>query len=270
MIEREFVKEKIKEFQIQEFVASKLSGAGHSHTQLKRTPLGDKIIISASRPGLVVGRKGENIRDLTEALRKKFKLENPQLEISEIENPFLDAQVIAESITTSLERFGTSRFKRIGYSTLEAVMNAGALGVEILMSGKIPGARARTWRFWQGYMKKSGSVSQSQINRAIKQANLKTGVIGIVVRVLTKDVKLPDAIKVIGEEETELQKRVEAAKSAGVRAGGVEEEESIDKAEVVPSEKDGDYTEGAKLELVAENEDPKSKFKQDGETEDEI
>ena len=85
MIEREFVKQKKKEFQVQEFVASELSRVGHSKTKMQRTPLGEKIIIHASRPGLIVGRKGANIKALTKSLKRKFKLDNPQIEIAEVQ-----------------------------------------------------------------------------------------------------------------------------------------------------------------------------------------
>ncbi|MBW3013122.1 30S ribosomal protein S3 [Candidatus Woesearchaeota archaeon] len=214
MIERQFIKERLKEFEIEKFIYDKIPGAGFSHTKVVRTPLGDKIIIYAAKPGLVVGRKGENIRNITEGLSKKFKLENPQVEIAEIEEPMLNARVVAEKIKSALEKFGLMRFKRIGYSMLEAVMGSGALGVEILISGRIPSARARTWRFYQGYLKKSGTTSYLDVDKATTRAELKTGTVGIKVRIMPPDTKLPDDIRLIGEEETEVAKRVEAAKAA--------------------------------------------------------
>src|SRR3989344_9159852 len=136
MMEREFITQKIKEFQIQEFVDQSLGNVGHSHTIMKKTPLGEKVIVYASRPGLVVGRRGANIKDLTKQLKKRFNLENPQIEISEVENIFLDPNIVAEKIVSSLERFGTTRFKGIGHKMMEKVMEAGARGVEIIISGK--------------------------------------------------------------------------------------------------------------------------------------
>ena len=146
MIERKLLKLKMKEFQIENYISKSLQNAGHSHTKLVRTPLGEKIIIFASRPGIVVGRKGENIKKLTNTLKRKFKLENPQIEISEVENPNLDAQIVAERIASTLERFGLKRFKATGHKTLADVMSSGAIGVEIVMSGKIPSTRARSCR----------------------------------------------------------------------------------------------------------------------------
>jgi len=199
MIEREIVKEKLKEFQIQEFIHSMMSGADFSHAIIKKTPLGDKIIIYAAKPGMVVGRKGENIRNLTQDLKNKFKLENPQVEIAEIDNIYLDANVIAERIVSSLERFGSMRFKQIGHKMLDTVIKAGALGIEIKLSGKIPSARAKSWRFYQGYLKKSGEAAEIGVRKAITSANLKSGVIGVVVRIMPPDIKLPDQIEILSE-----------------------------------------------------------------------
>jgi small subunit ribosomal protein S3 len=194
MIERKFVDEKLREFQIQEYVDESLKGVGQSHIKVQRTPLGEKIVIFASKPGLVVGRGGENIKKLTKALKKKFGLENPQIEISEVENINLDANIIAEMIASSLERFGSSKFKGVGHKTMENVMNGGALGVEILISGKIPGSRAKRWRFYQGYLKKCGDMAITGIRTSYKTANLKTGVIGIQVRIMPPDIELVDKI----------------------------------------------------------------------------
>src|SRR3989344_4296564 len=147
MIERNILSQKFKEFKIREYIASQFLKTGYSYTKIQRTPLGDKITIFTTRPGLVVGRKGENIKKLTITLKKRFKLENPQIEIGEVENPFLDAQSIAEKIAYSLEKFGSTSFKSIGYKTLQSIMEGGAMGAEIVVSGKIPSARSKTWRF---------------------------------------------------------------------------------------------------------------------------
>lgn len=205
MIERQFVNQEIKEFQIQEYVAHTLKKVGHSHTKVQRTPLGEKIIIFASRPGLVVGRGGANIKTLTKDLKNKFGLENPQIEISEVENIFLDAQIVAEMIANSLERFGTSKFKGVGHKMMSDVINAGAMGIEILISGKIPGARAKTWRFYQGYLKKCGDVAVTSVKVAYTTAELKTGTVGIKVKIMPPDTILPDKISLYKEEATEPQ-----------------------------------------------------------------
>ena len=206
MMEREFITQKIKEFQIQEFVDQSLGNVGHSHTIMKKTPLGEKVIIYASRPGLVVGRRGANIKDLTKQLKRKFNLENPQIEISEVENVFLDPNIVAEKIVSSLERFGTTRFKGIGHKMMEKVMEAGARGVEVRISGKIPGARARSWRFYKGYVKKCGDAAQEAVRKATKCAQLKPGTVGIRISIMPPGIKLPDDIRL--KEKTDEVKAV--------------------------------------------------------------
>ena len=190
-------------------MASTLQNAGHSHTKVVRTPLGEKIIIFASRPGIVVGRKGENIKKLTNTLKRKFKLENPQIEISEVESPNMDAQIVAERIASTLERFGLKRFKATGHRTLSDVMNSGAVGIEIVMSGKIPSTRARSWRFYAGYLKKCGDIALTGVKTAFAQAQLKSGTVGVRVKILPPDVRLPDDIEVIEEPATTVEEMKE-------------------------------------------------------------
>src|SRR3989344_51812 len=217
MMEREFISQRIKEWQIQDFVERSLTNVGHSHTIMKKTPLGEKIVVFASRPGLVVGRRGANIKELTLQLKKQFNLENPQIEISEVENIFLDPNIVAEKIVSSLERFGTARFKGIGHKMMEKIMEAGARGVEILISGKVPGARARSWRFYQGYVKKCGDAAQSAVRRSVRSAQLKPGTVGIQVSIIPPGIRLPDDIRFreveAPAEQVAVVETVEAAKN---------------------------------------------------------
>ena len=196
MIERKVVQQKIREYLVESYVSTTLKRVGHSKTKISRSPLGEKITIFASRPGLIVGSKGSNIKKLTKILKAKFKLDNPQIEIEEIRKPDLDPRLIAENIAASLERFGTQRFKGIGYRALENSINSGALGIEILISGKIPSSRAKRWRFYKGYLKKCGDLSIEDVLSAYEIARLKTGVVGIQVRVMPPGVDLPDQMKV--------------------------------------------------------------------------
>ncbi len=212
MIERQFITQNMKEYLIQEYIAKSLSNVGLSHTKLVKTPSGVKIIIYASRPGLIVGRKGANIKDLTMVMKNKLKLENPQIEISEVENININPQIIAEKIVSSLERFGTQRFKGIVHKVLAEVMGAGARGLEIVISGKIPSARAKTWRFSAGYLKKCGDIAMNYVKKSIMSANLKTGTVGVQVKIMPPDVKLPDDITIL--DETKVEENAVAEKKA--------------------------------------------------------
>ncbi|MBI2651646.1 30S ribosomal protein S3 [Candidatus Woesearchaeota archaeon] len=211
MIERKFVAQKIKEFQIEEYIANNLKNVGHSHTKMVKTPLGEKIVVYASRPGLVVGRKGQNIKELTKTLKKGFGLENPQIEISEVQNANLDANIVAERITDSLERYGAQKFKAIGHKMMESIMASGALGVEIIISGKIPSSRAKSWRFYSGYLKKCGDISIMAVDKAYAQAKLKSGVIGVKVSIMPAGTKLPDKVEFIEEKEEKVEEVKENA-----------------------------------------------------------
>jgi len=197
MIERQIVSKHMKEYLMQEFIKLYLPTGSYSKIDLRKTPLGEKIIIHTSRPGLVVGRKGANLSELTSVLKSKYGMENPQIEVMEIQNPNLDPKSVAESIVNSFERFGPKRFKPIGYRALQGILDAGATGAEVVISGRgVPSSRAKSWRFLAGHMKKSGDISENFVKRATVVANLKSGSIGIKVNILTPDVILPDEIKI--------------------------------------------------------------------------
>ena len=213
MIERKIISRKLKRFLLGGFIEKTLGNVGYSDTKVQRTPLGEKVIISASRPGLVVGRKGSNIKKLTSDLKKKFKIDNPQIEISEVEDINLDANVVAERIASFLERFGAGRFKSIGHKVIEDVIRSGALGIEIIISGKIPGSRAKSWRFYQGYLKKCGDMAVSGIKKATKRANLKSGAVGIKVRIMPKELKELNSIELKKDIEEIIEEVKEGSPS---------------------------------------------------------
>lgn len=222
MIERKFIAQKIKEFQIQEYITQNLENVGHSHTKMVKTPLGEKIIIYASRPGLIVGRKGQNIKQLTRTLKQKFGLENPQIEISEVENPSLDSNIVAEKIVDALERFGSEKFKAVCHKVMMEVMRAGALGIELVVSGKVPSARAKSWRFYSGYLKKCGDIAVMGVRKTHAQAQLKTGVIGIKVSIMPPGLELPDDIELVDKKQTKIEE-IKEEKSSQSKEDKIEE-----------------------------------------------
>ena len=219
MIERKFISENFKEFRIKEFVASNLSRVGLSDVKLQRTPLGEKIVVSASRPGLVVGRGGSNIQKLTKDLKTNFELENPQIEIEEIKDINLDPAIVAESIASSMERFGARQFKGSGYRSLRHVMDAGALGVEILISGKVPSQRSKTWRFYEGYLKKCGDIATTGVKIARTTAFLKTGSVGIKVSIMPGDTKLPDSVELLEQPQQVVEETDEKVETPAEQTG---------------------------------------------------
>ena len=190
-----FVKLKKEEFGISEYIKRQLGKGKISRLDIEYTTVGEKIIISSSKPGLVIGRKGEQIQQLTEVLKKRFKLENPHIEISEIETPLFDAQGVADEIAMALERMGNLKFKVIAYRKLQEIMKAGALGCELRLSGKLPSERAKSWRFAEGYLKKAGD-SAKEVNRAQATGLTKTGIIGVKVAIMPPTARIYDRIVV--------------------------------------------------------------------------
>jgi len=193
MEERKFIQLKKNEYDIKEFVKRYLGKGKVSKVTIEYTPVGEKVIMKTNRPGLIIGRGGEKIEKLTTVLKRKFSFENPHIEIQEIEERNLDAQSVADEIAISIENLGSLRFKTIAYRMLQQIVNAGARGVELRLSGKLPSARSRTWRFKKGYLKKVGDSSKV-VDKAEAVAQTKSGTVGIHVSILHPDVKIHDQI----------------------------------------------------------------------------
>ncbi|MEK6888722.1 MAG: 30S ribosomal protein S3 [Nanoarchaeota archaeon] len=195
MDEKKFVQFKKGELGVKEYIKHELGKGRISGVSVEYTPIGEKIVISTSKPGLVIGRKGEKIEELTRVLKKRFNLDNPHIDIFEITQPRLDAQLVADEIAINLERQGSLKFKVIAYKMLQEIMNSGALGAEIVLSGKLPSDRAKSWRFAQGYLKKTGDPAKV-VDSAISQAVTILGVVGIKVRILPPNAHIHDRIVV--------------------------------------------------------------------------
>ena len=204
MEEKKVVKFKKDEFSIREYIKNSLGKGKVSKVRISYTPVGEKIIVSTHKPGLVIGRKGEKINELTEVLRTRFKLENPHIEIDEIKKPEFDAQLMADEIALGLERLGPLKFKVLAYRTLQKIIDAGALGVEIRLHGKLPSSRAKPWRFAQGYLKKTGHAAKV-VDRAQSRAETKPGTVGVRVSILSPEAKLLDRININDELISKLK-----------------------------------------------------------------
>jgi len=240
MIEREFVREKIRNFKIKELVERRVNRyAGIGDMSIEKTPMGERIIIHAHKPGLVIGSGGETVKGLTQELKDDFGLETPQIEVKEITQPDSWAAVVAKKIASDFERFGPKRYKASGYRALTSVIRAGARGAEIRITGVgIPGARARSWRFFAGYLKKSGDTAETVVDRAFEVADLKRGTVGIKVAIMPAGVVLPDdvTIRVIEEEASETEEK--ELKDAVI----VVKKESDKKEETKPEQKASDVS----------------------------
>jgi small subunit ribosomal protein S3 len=206
-IVKRFITESMKRTEIDEFLQAKLERAGYGGVNISKTPLGTHVVIYAMRPGLVIGRGGDTIKELATSLEEKFKLSNPQISVSEIEIPEFNASVIANRVSSALQR--GVHFRRAGFWALNQVMEAGALGCEIVISGKLRTERARFEKFRAGYFPRCGEPALQFTKKAEAHVQLKPGMIGVRVKIMPPDAQFPDKIKIHTElpqqdEETEI------------------------------------------------------------------
>ncbi len=196
--EREFVEEGIRKADIKEFLRDSLQKAKFGGVDIRRTALRTRMIIYAERPGLIIGRRGRNIKDLTEVLEERYGFENLQIEVEEIPIPELSPQIMASRIAAMLK--AGRPFRRSAYMNLQKIIEAGAQGVEITISGKIRGERARTVRFVQGAITKCGEPAK-QVQEGLAIADLKQGMMGIKVKIMPPDTRMPDRVDLGALEE---------------------------------------------------------------------
>ena len=194
-IVKRFITEAMKRTEIDEFLQKKLERAGYGGVNLSKTPLGTHVVIYAMRPGLVIGRGGETIKELAAALEENFKLSNPQISVSEIEVPEFNAHVVAARVASALQR--GVHFRRAGFWALNQVMEAGALGAEIVISGKLRTERARFEKFRAGYLPRCGEPALVYTKKAEAHVQLKPGMIGVRVKIMPPDAIFPDKVKIV-------------------------------------------------------------------------
>ena len=175
---------------IDEYLEGRLTEAGYSGMELEKLPLGYRLNISVVKPGLVIGRKGVGIRDLTEQMSTKFKLENLSINVVEIINPDLNPRIIVARIASMAQR--GMAFRRAILVTLASVMRAGALGCEITIRGKLRSERAHFERHVQGIVPKSGHVKDLTVKSAVGHVLLKMGLYGIQVNIALRDAIAPE------------------------------------------------------------------------------
>jgi small subunit ribosomal protein S3 len=204
-----FIEESVKKAEIDEFLRNEFERAGYGGVSITKTPLGTHIVVYTMRPGLVIGRGGETIRELARVLEEKFQLPIPQISVAEIEIPELNAYVVASRIASALKR--GVHYRRSGYWALNQIMEAGALGAEIIISGKLRTDRARYEKFRAGYMPKSGEPARKYMRKAEVHVQLKSGILGVKVRIMPPEAKFPDQVQIVEEEIVEEEKETETA-----------------------------------------------------------
>ncbi len=205
-LKKAFVARGVRMYEIDEFLASKLESAGYAGVKLQKTPLGTRIIVQAARPGLVIGKKGKTVKELTSFLEERFDIENPNIEVEEVKEPELNAQIMAERLATGIEK--GQHYRRAAYSIMRRVMRRGARGIEVIIGGKITSQRARVQKFREGVVSKCGTPWDDIVSYGVAHTVTKTGTMGVRVLVMPGNVRLPDNI-IIADKAT-----IEAAAAA--------------------------------------------------------
>ena len=214
--EQQFIEDGLQRSQINEFFATELGRAGYGGMDIAKTPMGTQIVLKAEKPGMVIGKGGKNIRAITSTLEERFDLDDPQIDVQEVEEPDLNAQIVADRLANALERGWY--FRKAGHTTLERIMDAGALGAEIVLSGKVTGARGRVEKFTDGYIKHNGEPADEIVDRGKSVSVMKLGTIGVNVKIIPPNADLPDDFRI--REDVDIE---DVATGPDGEAGGVEE-----------------------------------------------
>jgi small subunit ribosomal protein S3 len=247
---KHFIEESIKKTGVDEFLWKEFERAGYGGVDITKTPLGTNIVVYAMRPGIIIGRGGTTIKNLAKALEDNFELPNPQVSVAEIEVPELNAHVMASRIAATLKR--GVHFRRAGFWALSQIMEAGALGTEIIISGKLRTERARSEKFRQGFVPKSGDPAIKYVRRAVVHTQLKPGIFGVRVSIMPPGVEFPDQIK-IQEIKPEPQPPEEIQEKTEVP----EEKEEVTKEQEEQIEAEASSEETSKVDTESQEEESK-------------
>ncbi len=184
------LKNNYRNTELDEFLKEELKDAGFGGADIQKSPLGTRLTLYVTRPGLVIGRKGSGIRDLTSKLEVKFGLTNPQISVVEVEVPELNPKIMCNRLAQLIER-GTA-FRRAALWTVNTIKNAGALGVEVTISGKLRSERAHFEKHSSGIIPKSGNMADRVVREGITHVLTKMGIMGIRLKIAIKNATPPE------------------------------------------------------------------------------
>ena len=267
--ELKFIRDGLQRSQIDEFFADELGRAGYGGMEIAKTPMGTQIVLKAEKPGMVIGKGGENIRKVTAELESRFDLDDPQIDVQEVEDPDLNARIVADRLANALERGWY--FRKAGHTTLERIMSAGALGAQIVMAGTVTGSRSRVEKFTDGYIKHNGEPAEELVDMGQGVAVMKLGTIGVTVKIIPPDAELPDDFRI--HEDAETDDLIPEGATVEVEPDDTpvaEAEEPAETSEPAAPETD-EVVEAAEEEIVepAPDEEPTAPAADDGEDADE-
>jgi len=191
LYQEKLIEEQFNKYKVMKFLENKLDRAGLANVDMQRTPLVTRITLEVTNPARIIGKKGKLINELTETIKKEFKIENPQISVVEVREPFLEPRLVAKRAVKYIEM--GKKIRAVLHYILREVIRAGALGAEIVAAGKIgaKGAKAKSLRVVAGYIPKAGEPARL-VRVAHLNANTKSGVIGVLVRLVPPGTVFPD------------------------------------------------------------------------------
>ncbi len=204
MIEKQFVSKTLGRVKLKKFLDKILDKAGLVDIELIKTPLVTRIILYVTRPGFAIGKGGKNIRVLSEALKKEYGIDNPQIEIEPVKDARLNAKVVADKIKNMIE--SGQNWRNVAFKAARDLQTANAQGFEILMAGALggKGQRKRKHRIVEGYMKKVGEQI-SMVDHAQVHSFTKIGVIGIKVSIIKPNIIFPDKVNIVEKIKKKME-----------------------------------------------------------------
>ncbi len=253
---KHFINQGIKHMLIEEYLAAELSNAGFAGCELQKTPLGTRITIRTSRPGIVIGKKGKSIRALTENVKRKFNINVPTIDVEAVEVPELNASIQAERVAYAIEK--GQHHRRAAYGIMRRIIRNGARGVEISISGKMGSQRARSQTFRSGTIAKCGVPALEGVDEGHANVVLKSGSIGIIVKIMPENYPIPDEFEIIRgvhDEEPEKEPVEEPDEFYEDEPLTPEDEEELDEEELFDATEDSEEAIIADEDVLDEDEE---------------
>ena len=175
---------------LNDFLREEIKEAGFHEVEVSKTPSGTRITLHVTRPGIVIGRKGAGIKQLTEKIETDFGFKNPQISVEEVPNAELSPSVMCNRMASHIER-GTA-FRRATMWTMNQIMESGAMGVQITISGKLRGDRSAFEKHTQGILPRAGNYAKNIVSEDVIHTKTPMGLIGIKIRIARKEKLVPE------------------------------------------------------------------------------
>ncbi|HAW45476.1 MAG TPA: 30S ribosomal protein S3 [Sutterella sp.] len=235
---RDFSRTLVEDLKVREFLLGKLKNASVSRILIERTAGNARVTIYSARPGVVIGKQGQDIEVLKDEVHKMMGVA-VHINIEEVRRPELDAQLIAEGITQQLEK--RVMFRRAMKRAMQNAMRTGALGIKVMSSGRLNGAEiARTEWYREGRVPLH--TLRANIDYGFSEANTTYGVIGVKVWVYTGDEVASEAPKPAEKEERRARRPASDRPARRTRRPRAEGEAASEEAKPARRAKKADDT----------------------------